>query len=87
MVAVAAKAQGGRVLILAEPDKRVTDAETKSAMERLLAQNDEFLISSEGWERNSYRATVPVDCLTPEMYDEIIGVADPLSRQEVVESH
>tara|TARA_R110002072_G_scaffold303121_1_gene494598 strand:+ start:138597 stop:140435 length:1839 start_codon:yes stop_codon:yes gene_type:complete len=87
MVAVAAKAQGGRVLILAEPDKRVTDAETKSAMERLLAQNDEFLISSEVWERNSYRATVPVDCLTPEMYDEIIGVADPLSRQEVVESH
>jgi translation initiation factor 2B subunit (eIF-2B alpha/beta/delta family) len=79
LVALAAKAHGGTVFVLAEEDKRAVDADTRDAMESLLRQHADSLVSPESRGQNSFQLNVPVDCLTPGTYDAIIGIDSPSS--------
>jgi translation initiation factor 2B subunit (eIF-2B alpha/beta/delta family) len=71
LIALAAKAHSGTVLVLAESDKRAVDRQTTEEMERLLYERADLLVSLH--HQNADHWNVPVDRLTNKMYDEIIG--------------
>ena len=71
MIALAAKAYGARVLILAETDKHADDPETKETMEEILHQRVDSLTAAESSQEDTL-LRIPVDCLTTDAYDEVI---------------
>lgn len=70
LLALAAHAVGGSVLVLAEPEKRVTDSDVKAEMERLLLDQAGQLIAKKASDRPA--ELVPqIDRLTKGMYTPV----------------
>lgn len=72
LISLAAKAAGYQVYVLAEPEKRISDEETRRRMEQLLKEQADRLIHIDAEGDMPAQITAQIDCLLPDMYDRII---------------
>ena len=72
LISLAAKAVGFPVYILAEPEKRISDDETRRKMEQLLKEQADWLIHTDADGDKPAEIAAQVDCLMPDMYTAII---------------